>query len=246
MKKRFHAMGIKQLIQPELMQKTAMMLLAGMNAQEIRHALYELLAEQKKGKESQVHLINNLMHTWVTPEPVLIPLRNVALDLLRQQPAMATAIHWSMISATYPFWFQIARHTGRLLALQNMVTAAQIQTRIKEQYGDRSSVHRNGRYVIRSFVAWGVLQDTRRKGHYVPAEPICVAEPELIGLMLEAALHTSPDSGGMLEVLLTNPAFFPFRLPIITGHAISRHNCRLDVIRCGAKDELLKLNICRA
>jgi len=154
---------------------------------------------------------------------------------------MALAIHWGMISAVYPFWFNVARQTGRLLALQDQVTQTQIIYRLKEQYGDRQTVSRYARFVIRSFVSWGALKDSESKGCYEKTAPVSITEPYLAILLFESALLASPEAKGSLRLLLNNPAFFPFHIPGITGDFVSRHSDRIDVIRYGLDEELLKL-----
>ena len=42
-------------------------------------------------------------------------------------------------------------------------------------------------------------------------------------------------------LLLNNPAFFPFLLPVMTGDLVSQRCDRIDVVRYGLDDELLKL-----
>ena len=44
-----------------------------------------------------------------------------------------------------------------------------------------------------------------------------------------------------MVLLLNNPAFFPFRLPMMTGDFVSLHNDRIEMVRYGLDDELLKL-----
>ena len=69
-----------------------------------------------------------------------------------------------MALAAYPFWGAVAAQTGRLLRLQGTVAAAQVQRRIKEGYGERDTVSRAARRVLRSFIDWRVLTDTATKG----------------------------------------------------------------------------------
>ena len=93
---------------------------------------------------------------------------------------------------------------------------------------------------MRSLVAWGVLKDAG-KGCYEKSDTIDVPDMDLAILMLEAALHTNPEGKGELSILLNNPAFFPFRLPAMTGNLVTQCNDRIDLIRYGLDDELLKL-----
>ena len=168
---RHESIGIKQVIRFEWMQKTANLLMAGLDAKTIRQELHEFLADRKgngsegtRSNQTRTFVVNNLMKIWVSPDPELIPFRDALLAFLRKNPSMALAVHWGMISVVYPFWFNVARQIGRLLTLQDQLTQTQIINRLKEQYGDRQTVSRYARFVIRSFVAWEVLKDSQIKG----------------------------------------------------------------------------------
>lgn len=248
MGKRHEAIGIKQAIRFEWMQKAANLLLAGLEAKTIRQELHEFLTDRKgngsKGERSdktRTFVVNNLMKIWVSPDPELIPFRDASLAFLQENPAMALAVHWGMLSAVYPFWFNVARQTGRLLALQDQVTQNQIINRLKEQYGDRQTVGRYARYVIRSFSAWGVLQDTAAKGCYKRADPVSISDANLTILMIESALLATPEAKGTLGLLLNNPAFFPFHIPTLTGEYFSKNSQYIEVVQSGPNEQLLKL-----
>jgi hypothetical protein len=201
MDKKSEAIGIKQAIRFEWMQKTTNLLLAGLDAKAIRQELHEFLADKKsdgsEGKRSdntRTFAVNNLMKIWVSPDIELIPFRDASLAFLQDSPSMALAVHWGMISAVYPFWFNVAKHSGRLLALQDQVTQTQIINRLKEQYGDRQTIFRYGRYVLRSFVAWGVLEESKSKGCYEKSACLSIVNPQLAILMFQAALLATPES----------------------------------------------------
>ena len=248
MSNRHEAIGIKQAIRLEWMQKASNLMLVGLEAKTIRQELHEFLADRKgngvegeRSDQTRTFVVNNLMKIWVTPDLELISFRDASLEFLREHPSMALAVHWGMISAAYPFWFNVARQTGRLLALQGQVTQTQIINRLKEQYGDRQTVSRYARFVIRSFVAWKALKDSEAKGCYEIFSQVSIANPNLVILMFESALLTTLEAKGALGMLLNNPAFFPFQFPVITGDFISQRSDRIDVVRYGLDDELLKL-----
>lgn len=249
MSTRHEAIGIKQAIRFEWMQKTANLLLSGLEPKSVRQELHEFLAARKgngsegeRGETSRRQVVTLLMHIWGNPDPVLIPFRDASLAFLRNNASMDLPLHWAMISATYPFWYHVARQTGRLLALQNQVTKAQITSRLRELYGDRQTVSRYTRYVIRSFVAWGVLKDSESKGCYEKNAPFSVSDSQLAILMFESVLHATPEGKGTLGSLVNDPAFFPFQLPVLSGDLISQRSDRIDVDRYGLDDELLKIN----
>ena len=248
MSKRHEVIGIKQIIRFEWMQKTVHLLLAGLDARSIRRELHDFLSNRKgdgskgdRGETSRTQIVNMLMKICITLETELVPFRNAALAFLREHPSMALAVHWAMISAVYPFWFNVARQTGRLLNLQDQVTQPQIINRLKEQYGDRQTVSRYARYVIRCFVAWGVLKDSEAKGCYEKVAALTIPDQSLAILLFESALHATPEGKGALGLLLNAPSFFPFRLPVMTGDFVAQRTDRIDVVRYGLDDELLKL-----
>ena len=248
MSKRHEAIGIKQTIRLEWMQKAVNLLLAGLDTKSIRHGLHEFLtdrkgngAEGKRGDASRSQVVNMLVQIWGAADTKLLPFREAALALLRENPSATIAVHWGMIAAVYPFWFNVARQTGRLLALQDQVTQTQIINRLKEQYGDRQTVSRNARFVIRSFVAWGALKDTGTTGCYEKGAPVDIADPDVATLLFESALLATPEARIALRLLMNNPAFFPFQLPVMTGDFVSQRSERIDVVRYGLDDELLKL-----
>lgn len=248
MSKRHEAIGLKQAIRLEWMEKAANLLLAGLDAKTIREELQEYLSDkrvtgvnEKRSNESRNQIVGILMKTWVLPEPEITTFRNVLLTYLREHPTMRLSIHWAMLSAAYPFWYNVARQTGRLLLLQDQVTQTQIINRLKELYGDRQTVSRYARFVIRSFVAWGVLKDSDAKGCYEKNTQASITEPDLVILMIESVLLANPDGKDALGLIMNNPAFFPFQFPSVTGDFISQSSERIDVVRYGLDDELLRL-----
>lgn len=250
MGKRHEKIGIKQVIRLEWMDHVLNMLLAGMESKTIRTELKDYLADKKqsggigeRGKKTYLMAIGPLS-AWFDPEPELVDFRDHALILASKlQQKEWLPLHWAILSAAYPFWFNVAKKTGRLLNLQEIITIGQIFSRVKEQYGDRETVSRNARYVIRSFVAWGVLKDTGSKGSYEKSDKLLIQELDLAILLLEAALHATPEGKEAMGSLINSPTFFPFQLPMLTGNLISKKAASIDVVRHGLDDELLKLRI---
>lgn len=249
MGRRHEKLGVKQTIQKEWMDKTVQMMLAELPEKEIRAELDAYLCTQKqsggigeRGKKTYGMAVS-LLAAWFSPDVDLVNFRNDALKLARRMPVSDwLPLHWVVISASYPFWFNVAKQAGRLLNLQNQITQPQIFNRLKEQYGDRETVARNSRYAVRSFVAWGVLKDSDTKGCYERAATVSINDTNLATLMFESALLATSEGKGTLGTLLSNPAFFPFQLPVITGDFISLYSSRIEVARYGLNDELLKLS----
>ena len=248
MSKRHDMLGIKGIIQKHWMDYTVQLMLAGLTEEEIRKELKKYLIEQKGGmanskKVPETHrFIINALSSWFKPSKELLPFRDSALALIRNvDPKSWLPFHWAIMSASYPFWFNVAKQTGRLLNLQNQVTQSQIFARLKEQYGDRETVSRNARHAVRSLVAWEVLDDSDVKGCYAQGSPINVENQNVAILLIESALYAVPEGKASLDQLKNNPAFFPFHLPVLTGDLVASRSEAIEVVRYGLDEELIKL-----
>ena len=251
MTKRHDSLGIKQVIRLEWMDKAINLSMSGMDAKEIRLELHEYLTGRKsdgsigeRSKQTRTQAVVILMNIWGKPSPEIVAfIENVKLRTQSNQidQAEKMALHWATISAAYPFWFNVARQVGRLLNLQDQITKQQIVRRLKEQYGDRQTVSRFARYVIRSFVAWGVLRDTSRKGCYERGKMLTINDQQTVSLLLEGALYTISESKSSINALYNNPGFYIFDLPLLTGELLAQVNSRIEVMRFGVDEEILKL-----
>lgn len=236
--------GIKQTVQRVWMDKTVHMLLAGMSEKEIRMELDQYLSNQKQsggeGKREGVtyRMAIGLLASWFSPAAHLIAFRDDALALARHTNETAwLPLHWAVMSASYPFWYYVAKQTGRLFNLQDMITQPQVFQRLKEQYGDRETVARNARYTIRSFRAWGAVTDTQAKGCYEKGVRFAVDDISVIGLLYESILYCHAERKLSLGLLQANPALFAFAVANASGEMLVRANNRLLVNRFGLDDE---------
>lgn len=249
MSKRHEAIGIKQVVRLEWYDYALDMLLNERPAKEIRVELDAFIRERQqaggygeRGAQTYVKAVTQIMNAWVTPSPDLVSFRNVALASARHMSRDVRIVHhWAVTIAAYPFWHRVAEQVGRLLNLQESVTQGQIRLRCFEAMGERSTVERSARRVIRTFVAWEALRDSTNKGCYARSSPIRVTDPNLATLLLEAALHATPEARAGLPSLLHSPAFFAFDLPVLSGDFIAQNNDRVDVGRYGLDDTLLQL-----
>lgn len=233
-KSRFDKVGIKQVIRLEWMDRCVSLLLSGMSANEIRKDLIEYLADKKqsggtgeRGDKTYTIAIG-ILAAWFDPSPELIDLRDgLLLKAKNCSVENWLPLHWAMMIAAYPFWFNVAIQTGRVLALQEKVTQKQIFDRLVERYGERATVLRNARYAVRSFVAWGVLEDTEIKGRYKKSDPMAVSDPQIMAMLFEAMLISTPDNKAPLRSLMASPALFPMCLAMDVAQQSIASNPRL-------------------
>ncbi len=248
MSARHEKIGIKHVIRLEWMDKIVNMMLAGMSSSEIRKDLDEFLSDKKqsggigeRGKDAYKKAVTNLMLTWCTPEKDIIPFRDAVLALAKKTPVSERLpLHWAMVSAVYPFWFGVAKQIGRLLNLQDQITKKQIIQRLKEEYGDRETISRFARYVIRSFVAWGILEDAAIKGNYVQGRKIPTNQQQ-VAILIESILFSSPESPITFKKTIESSSLFPFQISSITANYMQKNCPRITVNQFSPGEEMISL-----
>lgn len=244
---RTNQIGFSQRVRLEWLEQTAGLVLAGNDRSTIFAALEDLLKDKVSIGGTAVRgnrekIISILMKVWLDSQRELAALRREGLELMKRLPCSDhLAIHWGMIMAVYPFWAAVAACTGRFLKLQGSAAAAHIQRRLREQYGERETVSRAARRVLRSFVDWGVLKETGTKGVYSQGVSLAVSDPGLYSWLIEAFLHTLSSGQAPLQNILESPALFPFRLsPAVADGALAA-STRLEVLRLGLNEDLVML-----
>jgi hypothetical protein len=243
---RYTQIGFSQRVRLEWFEHAARLVAAGNALAEIEQALQDVLSDTlsvggtaERGNREKA--ITILLKVWAKPPRNVEPLRDDGLRLLPELPkTQHIAVHWGLAMAVYPFWAAVAETTGRLLRLQGMALASQVQRRVKELYGERETVARAARRVLRSFHDWGVLEESGAKGVYEGANPISLSEPSAIAWMMEALLRSKPEGRASPKAIVESPALFPFGFELSGGAAASR-NKRLDVAQHGLDEEIVML-----
>ena len=239
--------GFSQRIRLEWLEQTANLVLAGNDKAAINDSLQDLLENSvsvggKSIRGNREKVITILLKIWFTVPCELEVLRDEGLEMLQGLSRKdGIAIHWGMALAAYPFWGAVAAHTGRLLRLQGSAAAAHIQRRVKEEYGERETASRAARRVLRSFIDWGVLEETHYRGVYARGEQYTVEAPRLIAWMVEASLHARSKGFAATRDLLDSPSIFPFRLAHVSAEHVASLSPRLAILRHGLDHDLVML-----
>jgi len=244
---RFAQIGLDRLVRLTWLEKVSSLVLAGNELKDIKTILQDDLKGDFRSTKTDVRgsmdkTITILLKVWLTAPIELEPLRVEGLELLKRVPRHnRLAIHWGMVMAVYPFWPGVATQVGRLLRLQGSAAAAHVQRRVREQYGERETVSRRVRYVLRSFLDWGVLEENGTKGIYSAGPSLAVEDSRLIAWLVEASLHARANGSAPLKDLLDSPSLFPFRLKPIHAESLLAASSRLDILRHGLDDDLVML-----
>lgn len=239
--------GIDRLVRLAWLERTSSLVLAGNTPLDIKAILQNDLCDafqsgktEKRGSLGKT--ITILMKVWLTTPREFVALRVAGLEFLKRMPKQdRKVVHWGMVMAVYPFWASVASQVGRLLKLQRNAVAAQVQRRMREQYGERETVSRRTRYVLRAFVDWGILRETERAGVYEPLPAMVVSEKHVTAWLIEAVVLSRTNGPMTLKNLIESTSLFPFKVIQISADELLSASSRLDVIRHNLDEELVVL-----
>ena len=227
--------GIKQTIRLEWIEEAFQLVKQGLSDKEIRHKLKKIISVQtgsglsgERGSESTDQVVNILVNIWLKSSSPTLPIRKELLNEENEDRGSIVIRNWIMISVAYPFWNQTATIIGRLSGFQAQFTHHQVIQRLKEQYGDRSTIERYGRYVIRSFKEWGIIVDTPNRGYYKLPEKVPVTTHHLAALLLECEMIAKQRAYITFSEASAIPALFAFSLADLTIDQIVRCSSRLN------------------
>lgn len=247
MKSRKAQVGFSQRVRLEWFEKTASLVLAGNDKDNIYKALQNMLKDRvsvagNSSRGNREKVITILMKTWFNVPPGLEDFRDEGLQFLKKLPKEERLpIHWGMILAAYSFWGDVAAATGRLIKLQGMVAAAHVQRRLREQYGERETAARAARRVLRSFIDWGVLKETGTKGVYAQGVHYAIQDPSLLGWVLEGTLRAQASDSAAFNEILESPSLFAFQKKYASPDQIVINALRVELLRHNMAEYMLIL-----
>ena len=207
------AIGFDRKIDIEWLDAVAGRVASGQTPDEIRRFAWSLLDGAVAG--DSVHsgrgkTLTVLSRIWIIVPGQAKLLRDDAFQCITSATGeQRPAIHWAMTIGTYPFFFDVATNVGKLFAINGQANLSQIDRKMTETWGDRSTLSRALQRVLRSMVQWGMLQDGQAKGLLFP-RPHRVPVPDDIGELLFQAVLLSHGRGMPLAQLRGHPALFPF------------------------------------
>jgi hypothetical protein len=245
--RRFQQIGLDRLIRLDWLRQTAKLVMAGDEIETIKKFLLEYIKSEFPFSDASVRgsidkTLTILMKIWARPPNELVPLRDDGLKVLQKSTVdEELAIHWGMTMAVYPFWGAVATSTGRLLDLQSQIAASQVQRRLRERYGERQTVSRRVRYMLRSFIDWGVLEETSKKGTYQQSNKIALLGKDQIVWLIEAYLYTIPEGISDVGTAFGAKSLFPFDMHSLSGAQIAVISGRIELNTHGLDKQLLKL-----
>ena len=208
-------LGFKKDIRLEWMNHSLYLTLQGLSEKDIRKELDEYLSVQvtESGKAFTKAALNNakpLLAIWFKSDPVNNDFRDA---LIREAASIDSSnwipLHWALMAVEYPLWYHVANQFGRLFSLQDIVTPAQVYSRIKDIYGDSETVSRNTRYIITTMSHWKLIEKQNGKNGFYVRPKIVTVNDRILALLCESILRCKAESVAE-EALLHDQSLYMF------------------------------------
>lgn len=237
------AIGFDRTIRLEWMDVVATRVGEGLSDAEIRAYLWDYFGQKGEvagGDAATRKTITVLRHIWSFVPEDCREMRDNAMHLLANCTTQErVAVHWAITTATYPFFADVATAVGRLLRLQATVTSQQVYRRLKENWGDRSTVRRAGQHALSTMHTWGILSEAGKQGEFVPrAERIVMGDPVAV-LIFEGLIRFNGGGAIPINELQRHPSLFAFETA--TSAARLRRCSQFKISRQGIDTDFVEL-----
>lgn len=230
--------GFDRKVQLDWLDATVGLCQEGLDFDLIAERLHRHLENEVAGPEARRKTITVLLRLWAKVPTTDQSLRDEALQLAAQvSPEERFWLHWGMSLLAYPFFRDVAATVGQLGRLQGSFSQAQVQRRMIEGWGQRTTLQRAAQRLLRTFVDWGVLRDTDTRGSYDVPLPRQTENQPLALWLLDCALRAHEAEQVMLRELGQLAYAFPFDLiPFVND---LRRSDRFEVTRQGLDLEMV-------
>lgn len=224
---------------------TAGLAQAGSDLASIRTKLMSQLAAEIPSAEACRKTVTLLTRLWVRVPTEHQALQTEALALLPLiLPEERLWLHWGMSLLAYPFFHDVAGTMGQLLRLQAEFEPVQVRQRMRERWGQRTTLDRAISRTIQTFTDWEVILPAESEGRIYQAIPFRQTANSTLALWFtacaiqgigQATAHY--DQHLPLPQLIQSPAIFPFDL---TPHLASlRRSERFQISHQGLNLEMI-------
>lgn len=202
--------------------------------------LNALLDAAELGVEAKKKTRTVLNRLWLEPWAELVDFSNRGVAIYEKQPnTPMAALCWGMAVACYPFFGKVAELVGRLSAIQDDCTAAEVHRRMSEIYGEREGTRRMTNMVIQTQASWGAVERVEKGKRVIRLAQTSIDSNELTVWLIEAAIRYigKPVSVHSLQSL---PALFPFSLTRPLAYLVS-NGPHLDIRSEGPNNQFVAL-----
>lgn len=182
---------------------------------EIRQFLHGFLEPEIPTYAARSKTVVVLTKIWSRVPEEHVEIRDRALDLFQVSNTQDRVwLHWGMALLAYPFFRDTVTTISRSLLYYDCFTKAEIVKRIKEDWGERTTLKRATERIVSSIFEWGVIVKDKETGKYNLPLHLTTESKQIEIWLLEAALLASQKQCIPLDQAFSIPEVFPFKFSL--------------------------------
>lgn len=203
--------GFDRMIKLEWLDVIANKKASNFKLAEIKDYLHHQLQIEHSKYEARRKTITVLLRIWESIPEEHINQRKEALSLIHDlNQNERLMIHWGMCLLAYPFFRDVIKVINELFSNQKEFHVSQVDRKLIETWGQRTTMIRACRRVVQTLSEWKVISETKKKGVYVPSDKISISNKILHLWFIEAAMRAEDKEFFPIEEILNISCGFPF------------------------------------
>ncbi len=221
------AVIFSRFIKPEWLDLTVERWIEYQDAARVKEVLNLYLADQTDSPTVLRKTREILMRTWVDVEEPLQFYRDWGIAVYQSSSRKERlAVHWLMLLVVYPIFKDLCAILGKLFVAQDTVTTSQLNRRVFDLWGERTTLLHSLNKLIRTLKEFGVLQQQKPGIYSLVTYPI--QDEGLIEWMLYGIIKSGDKLYHRLPELLNNKELFAFDFATDVQHLMESQRLKLD------------------
>ena len=199
--------GLSKNVKLEWMNVAADQHLLGKTQNEAMPVIDEKIQESIKCQANVRTIRAILMNMWFKNQDWFLDKATEAASGASEQERLA--IHWALMLARYPFFYDLCSAIGGLLEFRDEITLEQIRNRVFDKWGARATLKPGLSQVIHMLKDLNILNPVKPVGTYTHNK-ITVSDPNMMQLLCASVVMASGKEYMTWENITQHPALFPF------------------------------------
>lgn len=204
--------GLSRSIKFEWLNKTAELVISGLDEKEIKDELNDYLSFEIKSPTNLRKTREILMNIWIRTQNDYPQMYNKAINAFQSERSDKRALHWCMMLVAYPVFADVCGLIGKLTNIQDTFTTAWLKEKLFETWGERTTLLHSSDKILQTLRYIGAIEN-QKTGVYC-IKQYSVTDVNSIEIILMAILALDEKAYYEITDLSSIPQLFPFKFEV--------------------------------
>lgn len=204
--------GLSRNIKLQWLNKAVELLNNGLGEAEYKQALNEYLSFEIGSATNLRKTREILMNIWFYESEETDSIRKEGLSLIQELPDHALAVHWCMMQATYPVFFDLCKMIGRIAEFQDEITLSVLKQKLFDEWGERTTLSHSTDKIISTMKDFDVI-NCQKPGKYKISRHT-ITNDKIVCFVVWVAMKLCRKSYCSFSELTTLDGLFPFEYKV--------------------------------